>query len=208
MRRRNTRLVNKKSKTKTKMPLTSANNGSRTKSTKGVHNRITAQLVLGAVLPDCRETGPVVATSAEEAQDFASQVLASRLLVVHDAARGGHDDEAELAAGQQTGRPLLQVGDGHVEARADHAALVEAAAKLHHDFPGAVVVDDLELLDVAVLHHDGEEAHDDLAARPDQHLALAAFFGVVDAAQGISEYVHVNHGYYTHGLDNLACYVP
>ena len=41
--------------------------------------------------------------SKEEAEDFASDVFSSRLLVVHDAGRSRHHDEAELK-GRERGR--------------------------------------------------------------------------------------------------------
>ena len=40
--------------------------------------------------------------------------------------------------------------------------LVDAAGEVNNDLAGAVVVDDLELSDVTVLHHDGKESDDDL----------------------------------------------
>lgn len=48
-----------------------------------------------------------------------------------------------------------------------------------------VVIDDLELADIAFLHHDGQKAHDHLAARADKYLALATLLGVADRFQRI-----------------------
>lgn len=45
-----------------------------------------------------------------------------------------------------------------------------------------------------MLHHDGQEADDDLGAGPDQDLALAAFLRIVDAFQRVGEDVHAHHG--------------
>eukprot|EP00035_Acanthoeca_spectabilis_P019646 m.429101 g.429101 ORF g.429101 m.429101 type:complete len:65 (+) comp16957_c0_seq1:289-483(+) len=56
-----------------------------------------------------------------------------------------------------------------------------------------MVVHNLELADVAVLHHDGQEFDDDLAARPDQDLALSALLGVVDCPQCIVEHADEHH---------------
>ena len=85
----------------------------------------------------------------EEAEDLASGALPSRLLVVHDAVRRAQHDVAELARREQIVDPLLDVLQLKVEARADHAALVDTARQLDHDLRRAVVVDDLKLADVA-----------------------------------------------------------
>lgn len=46
---------------------------------------------------------------------------------------------------------------------------------------------------LTVLHHDGEEAHYDFGAGPDENLALATFLRVVDAFKRIGEDVHAHH---------------
>jgi hypothetical protein len=45
-----------------------------------------------------------------------------------------------------------------------------------------------------VLHHDGEEFHDDLAGRADQDLTLTAAFSVDDAVQRVVQNAHEHHG--------------
>lgn len=57
-----------------------------------------------------------------------------------------------------------------------------------------MIVDDLELANVAVLHHHRQELDDDLGAGPQQHLALAALLRIVDALEGIGQNIHANHG--------------
>ena len=79
----------------------------------------------------------------------ATYVLSPGLLVVHDAGRGGEDHLAERARGQQEGAPVLDRVDRDVEAGRDDAALVEAAVQLDDNLAAAVVVDNLELADVA-----------------------------------------------------------
>jgi hypothetical protein len=76
-------------------------------------------------------------------------VLPPGLLVVHDAGRGGEDDEAELTRRQQLDDPLLHVAELDVVAGRDDTGLVDAAVKLDDDLAVAVVVDLLELADVA-----------------------------------------------------------
>ena len=85
----------------------------------------------------------------EETDDLAGNVLAAGLLVVHDASRGGQDDVTELTGGQQLNNPLLEVTETNVVAGGDDTGLVETAVQLDDDLAGAVVIDLLELSDVA-----------------------------------------------------------
>jgi hypothetical protein len=102
----------------------------------------------------------------EEAEDLAGDVLAAGLLVVHDTSRGGQDDIAELTGGQELGGPRLESAERDGVAGADDTALVqtegevskylkasrrqhEPAVELDDDLAGAVVVDLLELANVA-----------------------------------------------------------
>lgn len=91
------------------------------------------------------KTTPLV----EEAEELASNVLAASLLVVHDTSGGGQDDVAELTGGKELGSPLLEVTELDGVAGVDDTALVEAAVQLDDDLAGAVVVNLLELADVA-----------------------------------------------------------
>lgn len=76
-------------------------------------------------------------------------MLATGLLVVHDASGGGQNDIAELTRGQQTDGPLLEIRKLDVVAGGDDTSLVEAANQLNDNLAGAVVIDLLELADVA-----------------------------------------------------------
>lgn len=76
-------------------------------------------------------------------------MLAAGLLVVHDTSGGGEDDVAELTSGQQLDNPLLEVTELDVVAGRDDTGLVEAAVELDNDLAGAVVIDLLELANVA-----------------------------------------------------------
>ena len=129
----------------------------------------------------------------EEAENLSSGVALTGLLVVHDAEGGGEDDEAELTGGQDVAGPLLELGGGAIEARADGSALVEATVQVHDDLSGAVVIDDLELTNVAVLLHDLEELDDDLGGRAEEHLALSATLGAGNIAQRGGEDGHHDH---------------
>lgn len=56
-----------------------------------------------------------------------------------------------------------------------------------------MIVNDFELANVAVLHHDRQELDDHLRAGSEQHLTLSALLGIVDALQGIGQNIHTNH---------------
>ncbi|TVY50686.1 Tyrosinase-like protein orsC [Lachnellula cervina] len=88
-------------------------------------------------------------TPQAAAFDKEFNVLATRLLVVHDTGRGGQDHVSELTGRQELDNPLLEVAEADVEARGDDAGLVETAVELDNDLSGSVVVDFLELADVA-----------------------------------------------------------
>lgn len=110
-------------------------------------------------------------------------MLLSGLLVVHDTSRGGQDDETELTGGQQVVSPSLDVTNLNVESGRDNTALVQTAVQLNDNLAGSVVVNVLELTDVAVLLHDGQELDDDLGRRSDHNLTLTGLLGVVDGVQ-------------------------
>lgn len=46
---------------------------------------------------------------------------------------------------------------------------------------------------LTVLHHDSEEAHNNLGAGPDQDLAFPTLLSIVDAFKSICENVHAHH---------------
>lgn len=85
----------------------------------------------------------------EEANDLAGDVLATGLLVIHNTGGGGQDDVAELTGREQLDNPLLEVGEADVVPGGDDTRLVEAAVELDDDLAGAVVIDLLELANVA-----------------------------------------------------------
>lgn len=81
--------------------------------------------------------------------DLATDVAATALLVVEDTIGGGEEEETELAGGEEVVHPLLHVRQGDVEAGGDGAGLVEAAEEVDDDLAGAVIIDNLELANVA-----------------------------------------------------------
>jgi hypothetical protein len=85
----------------------------------------------------------------EEAEELASNVLAASLLVVHDTSGGGQDNVTELTGGKELGSPLLEVTELDGVAGVDDTTLVETAVELDDNLAGAVVIDLLELANVA-----------------------------------------------------------
>ena len=76
-------------------------------------------------------------------------MLAASLLVVHDTGGGGQDDETELTGGKELDDPLLNIAELDVVAGGDDTGLVDAAVELDDDLAVAVVIDLLELANVA-----------------------------------------------------------
>jgi hypothetical protein len=76
-------------------------------------------------------------------------VFPPSLLVVEDTSRGGEDDVAELTRRKKLDDPLLEITELDVVAGTDDTGLVDAAVELDHNLAVAVVVDFLELANVA-----------------------------------------------------------
>lgn len=129
----------------------------------------------------------------EEAEELASNVLATSLLVVHDTSRGGQDDETKLTRRKELDGPVLKVTELNRVTGVDDTALVETAVELDNDLARAVVVNLLKFTDVTVLLHDAQELDNDLGGRTDKDLALASFLGVVDGVERIVENGGLDH---------------
>ena len=99
-------------------------------------------------------------------------MLSTGLFVVHDALVSGQDDETELARGEHGGGEVLELLEGQVETGGDDAALVQATVQLDDDFATAVVINDFELVDVAVLLHAAEEFDEHLRDGAEEHLYI------------------------------------
>lgn len=69
--------------------------------------------------------------------------------MVHDTSRCGQDEETELTRGQELGGPGFEVTELNGVAGVDDTTLVETAVQLDDDLAGAVVVNLLELANVA-----------------------------------------------------------
>eukprot|EP00397_Hematodinium_sp_SG-2012_P071242 GEMP01139687.1.p3 GENE.GEMP01139687.1~~GEMP01139687.1.p3 ORF type:complete len:108 (-),score=18.35 GEMP01139687.1:53-376(-) len=107
-------------------------------------------------------------------------MLTTGLLVVHDAVRSSEDNVAELAGRQQIGSQLFHITGLDIKARGDNTALVDATVEVDNDLAGTVVIDDLEVANVAILLHNLQELDDNLRARSDEDLPLTGLLGVQD----------------------------
>jgi len=129
----------------------------------------------------------------EKAQDLACDVLPAGLLVIHNAGRCGEHDEAELTGREELDDPFLEVRKLDVVTWADNTGLVDAAVELNNNLAVAMVVDLLELANIAVALHDGEKLSNDLGRGSNHDLALARLLGVVDGVERIVEDTRTGH---------------
>lgn len=70
--------------------------------------------------------GSILIASKAIPNDFTSNMLPSRLFVVHDASRCGEDDISKLTRRQKLHHPLLEICNLDVVARANHASLIDS----------------------------------------------------------------------------------
>lgn len=124
---------------------------------------------------------------------LATSVRLTGIFVSHDSVRGGEHQAAELTRGQQLVAPALNLREGDIKTRADHARLVEAAQKVNDDFARAVVIDDFEFADIAVLLHQAQELDDNARSGAEEDLALTTALGVGDGLEGVSEGINKDH---------------
>ena len=145
-------------------------------------------------------------------EDLSGNVLATSLLVVHDTSRGGQNDVTERTSGEEQVDPVFDLGQLDVESGRDDSGLVDTTVELNDDLARSVVVNLLELLDVAyrrlfsgsvfifhqiisveissvykltVLLHDSQESDNDLGGRTDENLTLSTLLSVVDVVEAI-----------------------
>ena len=109
-------------------------------------------------------------SSVEEAEDLSSNMLGTGLVVVHDTLVGGKDDDTELTGGEDGGGEVLELLEGQIETGGDDTALVETTVEVDDDLAGTSIIDDLELVDVAVSLHDLEELNENLGSGSQDNL--------------------------------------
>jgi len=100
------------------------------------------------------------------AKEFSTNVLATGLLVVEDARRGGlkggknedgfqrirmytyKDNNSETSSGEEQVDPRLDLRVLNIKARGDNTSLVEAAIQLDDDFVGTMVINNFKFADI------------------------------------------------------------
>ena len=97
-------------------------------------------------------------------------MLGTSLVVVHDTLVGGENNDTELTGGENGVGEILELSEGEIETGGDDTALVQAAVQVDDDLASALVIDDHEIIDVAVLLHDLEELDEHLGDGSQDHL--------------------------------------
>lgn len=75
-------------------------------------------------------------------------MLATSLLVVHDAIRGGQDDEAKLTRREQVVDPVFHLWQLDIVTGRDDTTLVQTAIQLNDNLTGTVIIDNLKFTDI------------------------------------------------------------
>ena len=81
----------------------------------------------------------------------------------------------------------------YIKPRGDHTALVDAAGELHNNLSCSVVIDDLNITDVAMLLHHLQKLDDDLGVWPDQDLTLSSLLSIHDVVEAIAQHADAHH---------------
>ena len=143
------------------------------------------------------ETVRITRLSVEESEDLTTDMVLSGLNVVHDTLVGGKDDIAELSGWQNLVNELLEILKLEVESWGDDTALVQSTVELNDDFARSLIIDDLELIDVAVLLHNFEELNNDLGYWSEENLKII-YIRKSDRDQTIG-----NHHYFVSNGEHL-----
>lgn len=88
-------------------------------------------------------------TLVKEPEQLASSLLSSRLVLVHYTEGGGEHYVSESTCGKNVLYPLLEVLCAGVKARRDNSTFINSSDQLDDDLARPVIIDDLELSDVA-----------------------------------------------------------
>ncbi|KAK1338205.1 hypothetical protein QTO34_001319, partial [Cnephaeus nilssonii] len=81
----------------------------------------------------------------------------------------------------------------HIKSGADYSTLVQPACEVHNYFPSSVVINNFKFANVTMLHHHSQKQDDDFGAWPNENLAFASLFGIVDTLRSISQDIHAHH---------------
>lgn len=129
----------------------------------------------------------------EVAKDFTTGVLATSLLMIHNAITGREDNITKLTAGQQVTGPVFHFPDLDIKTGRNDTTLVQPTIQLDDNLTRTVVINNFEFINVPVLLHHLQEFDDDLGGRADNDLTLAALFGIVNAFESIVQHANTDH---------------
>ena len=90
--------------------------------------------------------------------------------MVEDTLVGGQNNITELSGGKDGVAEVLEVLQLEVESGRDDSALVESSVEVNNDLAGSGIIDDFEVVDVAVLLHASQELDDDLGNGSEENL--------------------------------------
>ena len=97
-------------------------------------------------------------------------MLGTSLVVVHDALVGSEDEDTELTRWEHGVGEVFEFAEGEIETGRDDTAFVEATVEVDNNLARASVINDLKLVDVAMLLHNLEELDKDLGCGSKNHL--------------------------------------
>merc|ERR1719473_1490607 len=113
--------------------------------------------------------------------------------MIHDTVGCGEHDVTEETRGEKVLHPLFHIGESNIETRGDDTALVDTANELHHNLARALVIDDFEFSDVAVLKHDLEKFDDNFGRRAHKNLATSTLLSIGNGLKTHTQNAHQHH---------------
>ena len=114
--------------------------------------------------------------------------------MIHNTGGGGQQELSELTRWQQLVHPLFHFSHLDAKTGRDDTTLVKSTIEMNDDFSIAMVIDDFELINVAMLLHGREELDGHLGRGSYQDLSLATSLCIVDGLEGVVKNADANHG--------------
>lgn len=81
----------------------------------------------------------------------------------------------------------------HIKSWGNHTALIDAADELHDNLSCSVVINDLQVTNVAMLLHHLQEFDDDFGIWPDQDLTFSTLLRIHNVVQAIAQHTDSHH---------------
>lgn len=106
--------------------------------------------------------------------------------MVHNTLVGGQDDETELTGGEHGVGEVLELVELEIETGGDNTALVEATVEVNNNLASAGIVDDGELVDVALGLHQTEDLDKDLGDGVEDNLTITVRYVCLEGREETS----------------------